>query len=107
MLISKSGHREATYGGRIEQTAAGLHASVFRLFSRYVPPYANVVDLGSGDGAWAKRLHDAQYRVTACDRKVRKDRGFPYHEVDLNANSVTVFQRGSMMRSRFWKLSSI
>jgi 2-polyprenyl-3-methyl-5-hydroxy-6-metoxy-1,4-benzoquinol methylase len=61
-----------------------------------VAPNCNVLDLGSGEGAWAKRLHDASYRVTACDVNPRTDRRlpFPYHKADLNANFSGQFPRG-------------
>jgi hypothetical protein len=48
--------------------------------------------LGSGTGAWAKRLLGASYAVTACDFKVPKNGfEFPYHQVDLNQNFGTRF----------------
>jgi hypothetical protein len=86
MLRSK--HRTTTYGGLTECAARGLHTFAFRLFTKYVAPESSILDLGSGEGAWAKRLHDASYKVTACDAEVRADRGFPfpYHKADLNAD---------------------
>lgn len=93
-LASK--HRTTTYGGLIEVAAAGLHAFVFRLFKKHVPPNSNVLDLGSGEGAWAKRLHDASYKVTACDVQVRSDLDlpFPYRKADLNAAFSDNFLQG-------------
>ena len=93
-LTSK--HRTTTYGGLTECAAAGLHAFAFQLFRKYVPPNSSILDLGSGEGAWAKRLHDASYKVTACDVEVRPDRGFPfpYHKADLNANFSDNFPKG-------------
>ena len=93
-LTLRSNPRITTYRGLTECAAAGLHAFAFRLFSKHVPPDATVLDLGSGDGAWAKRLHDASYKVTACDVEVRTNRGFPYHRADLNANFSENFPHG-------------
>jgi len=92
MLTSK--RRGGTYGGLAEGAAVGLHVNAFRLFSKYVPRNANVLDLGSGDGAWALRLHNASYKVTACDVKVPSDRPFPFRQVDLNANFSDAFLEG-------------
>jgi SAM-dependent methyltransferase len=84
MLVSK--HRSSAYAGVLEMAAAGLHASAFELFRRHVSPGAKVLDLGSGAGAWAKRLHDASYCVTACDMEARNGFEFPYRRIDLNAS---------------------
>jgi SAM-dependent methyltransferase len=92
--ILASKHRTTTYGGLTECAAAGLHDFAFRLFRKYVPPHADVLDLGTGEGAWARRLHDASHRVTACDVEVRTDRGFPYRKADLNANFSENFPKG-------------
>ena len=81
-----SRHRTSTYGGTVECAAPGLHAFAFRLFGEYVAPGSNVLDLGSGEGAWEKRLHDALYKVTACDAQVRDGLPFPYQEADLNGS---------------------
>ncbi|MGB8772126.1 MAG: class I SAM-dependent methyltransferase [Candidatus Korobacteraceae bacterium] len=95
MLTSK--HRTTTYGALGERAAAGLHTFAFRLFRKYVPPNSNVLDLGSGEGAWATRLHDAAYKVTACDVEPPTDRGFPfqYDKADLNANFSDNFPKGA------------
>ncbi len=78
MFTSK--HRRRSYEGLPEKAAAGLHATAFELFRKYVSSGAKVLDLGSGAGAWAKRLHDASYSVTACDFEVPNERfEFPYH----------------------------
>lgn len=92
-----SKHRTTTYGGLNECAAAGLHAFAFELFKKYVPANASVLDLGSGEGAWATRLHDASYRVTACDVEVRAGRNYPftYAQADLNANFGDGFSKGA------------
>jgi 2-polyprenyl-3-methyl-5-hydroxy-6-metoxy-1,4-benzoquinol methylase len=64
------------------------------LFRKHVPPNAVVLDLGSGEGAWAKRLHDAGYKITGCDINVRHDRPFSYRSADLNANFSESFANG-------------
>src|SRR5205807_6374960 len=84
MFSSK--HRQSVYEGRPEMAAGGLHAKAFELFRKYVPPRAKVLDLGSGAGAWAQRLQNASYGVTACDLEPREGCEFPYHRVDLNGN---------------------
>jgi 2-polyprenyl-3-methyl-5-hydroxy-6-metoxy-1,4-benzoquinol methylase len=86
--IFASKPRTTAYGGLNESAAAGLHEFAFRMFRKYVPPHSDVLDLGSGEGAWAKRLMDASYEITACDAEPRAGRGLhcAYHKVDLNAN---------------------
>lgn len=87
--VLNSKHRPSAYTGISECAAPGLHSFAFHLFNKYVPPNSTVLDLGSGEGAWAKRLHDASYKVTACDVEVRSGCGdfpFPYRKADLNAN---------------------
>lgn len=92
-LASK--HRTTTYAGLTECAAAGLHAFAFRLFRRYVPLGSKVLDLGSGAGAWVMRLHDASYKVTACDAEPRTDSTFPfpYSKADLNGDFSNGFPR--------------
>jgi 2-polyprenyl-3-methyl-5-hydroxy-6-metoxy-1,4-benzoquinol methylase len=86
MFTSKP-RQSSGYKGLPEMTAGGLHVTAFELFCKYVSPGAKVLDLGSGAGAWAKRLYDASYSVTACDVEPRTDRlEFPCHVVDLNQN---------------------
>jgi 2-polyprenyl-3-methyl-5-hydroxy-6-metoxy-1,4-benzoquinol methylase len=64
-----------------------LHAAAFELFRKHVRAGAKVLDLGSGAGAWAKRLHDRGYSVTACDVEAPTDRFyFLWQVVDLNRN---------------------
>lgn len=94
--IFRSKHRATSYDGLGECAASGLHAFAFRLFEKYVPKHSNVLDLGSGAGAWAKRLHDASYKVTACDAEVPTDLRFPfrYGKADLNANFSDHFPKG-------------
>lgn len=84
ILISKT--RTGSYAGLVECAAHGLHEFAFHLFRKYVPPGSRVLDLGSGEGAWAKRLHNASYKVTACDAIPRNTQALPfaYHKVDLN-----------------------
>ena len=90
MFTSK--HRLSTYKDLPEMVAGGLHATAFKLFRNYVLPGAKVLDLGSGAGAWAKRLHDASYSVTACDLEARQEKfEFPCHRVDLNHNFAETF----------------
>ena len=89
-----SNYRGSSYEG-LPAGAAGLHEKAFGLFRKYVSSGARVLDLGSGSGAWAKRLHDASYDVTACDFKVPKERfEFPYHQVDLNQDFGATFGNG-------------
>ncbi len=92
MFASK--HHESTYAGLLEFAAAGLHAAAFQMFARYVPKNARVLDLGSGAGAFPKRLYDAQYSVMACDINPRTDRDFPYRKTDLNGDFSDQFEEG-------------
>jgi len=89
MFSSK--HRQSVYEGLSEMAARGLHAKAFTLFREYVSPGVKVLDLGSGAGGWAKRLHDASYSVTACDLEPKESFEFTYHQVDLNQNFAEAF----------------
>lgn len=51
-----------------ERTSPGLQAVVFETLSRLRPAPARVLDLGAGTGAWANRLLEAGYEVTALER---------------------------------------
>ena len=51
-----------------ERTSPGLHAVVFETLTRLRPAPARVLDLGAGTGAWANRLLEAGYEVTALER---------------------------------------
>ena len=51
-----------------ERTSPGLHGLVFETLRRVRPPPARVRDLGAGTGAWANRLRDSGYEVTALER---------------------------------------
>ena len=90
-MMFSSKHRQSPFEGRPEMAATGLHARAFKLFRKYVSPRAKVLDLGSGPGGWAKRLHDASYSVTACDLELEERLEFPYRQVDLNQNFAEVF----------------
>jgi 2-polyprenyl-3-methyl-5-hydroxy-6-metoxy-1,4-benzoquinol methylase len=94
MLAAK--HRATTYEGLGECAAAGLHAFVFRLFKKYVCSDSKVLDLGSGAGAWARRLHDASYNVTACDVDIPAVHNLNcrYERADLNGSFSDRFPKG-------------
>jgi 2-polyprenyl-3-methyl-5-hydroxy-6-metoxy-1,4-benzoquinol methylase len=89
----RSAHRQTSYKGLIEHAAAGLHERAIDLFRKHVPSGVKVLDLGSGGGAWAKRLFDAPYAVTACDLEPRDDFEFPYRKADLNRDFSEMFEK--------------
>lgn len=90
----QSKHHQSAYRGLPEKASRGLHESAFRLFRKYVLSGTKVLDLGSGSGAWAQRLHDASYLVTACDRDEPNERfEFPYYQVDLNQDFGDKFRK--------------
>jgi SAM-dependent methyltransferase len=92
MLTAK--HRQTTYKGLIEYAAGGLHAAAIDIFRKYVPLGGKVLDLGSGGGAWTKRLFDMPYDVTACDIEPRLDFEFPFRKIDLNTDFSELFDKG-------------
>lgn len=55
------------YQGIPECAMPGQHEAIYEVFRRMVAPGSRVLDLASGRGAWAQRLMDAGYNVTACD----------------------------------------
>jgi 2-polyprenyl-3-methyl-5-hydroxy-6-metoxy-1,4-benzoquinol methylase len=79
--------RQTRYGDLPELASGGLHARAFKIFRCHVSAGARVLDLGSGAGAWAQRLHDAAYDVTACDLEL-PPQAFPfsYLKLDLQRN---------------------
>jgi len=45
-----------------------LHARIFPVVQKHIAPAAGkVLDVGAGQGAFSKLLHDASYQVAACD----------------------------------------
>jgi len=91
-----STHRriQSRYKDLPEFTSEGLHARAFELFRRHVPAGARVLDLGSGSGAWAQRLHDASYAVAACDAEPPEGQfPFSYLRVDLDGDFGEKFAR--------------
>jgi SAM-dependent methyltransferase len=87
-----STHTKSTYSGVMECAPEGLHPFTFELFKKNLPSGAEILDLGSGEGAFAKRLSDAGYDVTACDIEPRSGRPFPYVSVDLNSEFSKAFR---------------
>jgi SAM-dependent methyltransferase len=57
----------SSYAGVPEFAVPGLHERLFDRLQNLAPSGSAVVDLASGAGAWAKRLLDQGYEVTACD----------------------------------------
>lgn len=55
------------YKGIAECAMPGQHDAIYKVFKDVVPAGSRVLDLASGRGAWARRLMDAGYEVTACD----------------------------------------
>jgi SAM-dependent methyltransferase len=69
-----------------------LREALFEMFSRRVLPGAKVLDIGSRDGVWPKRLHDTSYDVTACDIEIEApEQGFPHRRIDLNGRFAEAF----------------
>lgn len=89
--LFESKHRQTTYKGLLEYAAAGLHTASMELFRKYVSPGSKVLDLGSGGGAWAMRLFDVPYEVTACDLQPREGFDFPFRKIDLNQDFSELF----------------
>lgn len=56
------------YGGILMRANPTLHQEAFDLLRARVGPGARVVDVGSGQGAFAARLRDNGYHVTAVDK---------------------------------------
>jgi SAM-dependent methyltransferase len=75
-----------------ERTIPGLHARVFEMLRGHCLPPAEVLDLGAGSGAWANRLADHGYRVTAVERDSAGYRGAaPLLVADLNKAFSSLF----------------
>ena len=82
-MATTSRTNRSYYHDRIEMTVPGLHKTVFTSFRRHVPVGANVLDLGSGAGAWCMRLVNGGYRVVATGLHERLA-PFPFRRIDLN-----------------------
>jgi SAM-dependent methyltransferase len=54
--------------GLAEKAPPGLHAAAFEVLGRFARSGGRVLDLGAGTGAWANRLMQHGYAVTAVDR---------------------------------------
>jgi SAM-dependent methyltransferase len=79
-------HDRTTFRGLVECTAPGLHDAAFSLFARHVPLSASVIDLGSGEGAWALRLACEGFDVQGFDVVPRDEGPIPVRAVDLNGD---------------------
>jgi cyclopropane fatty-acyl-phospholipid synthase-like methyltransferase len=71
------------YSGIPECALPGQHAAIFKILSGFLKSSSRVIDLASGRGAWAKRLADAGYTVTATELHPEICR-VPCIEIDLN-----------------------
>lgn len=58
---------KSEYKGIPECAMPGQHDAIYTVFKEAVPSGSRVLDLASGRGAWARRLRDEGYEVTACD----------------------------------------
>lgn len=58
----------AYYDGILMRANPALHQEAFDLLRAKVRPGANVIDVGSGQGAFAARLRDNGYNVTSVDK---------------------------------------
>jgi SAM-dependent methyltransferase len=70
----------------------GLHEYVFRLASELIASNAQILELGSGSGAFACRLVDNGYQVTCCDITAENFgilENVPFIEADLNSEFST------------------
>jgi len=75
------------YRGILIKADTGVHEQAIALFHQYVPPGSRVLDVGAGTGAFARRLADSGYRVTAIDENadewVPEDIPFVKLNIDL------------------------
>lgn len=55
------------YKGIQMLAAKGLHEHLVKLATHDLPKHAKILDVGCGRGALSLRLHDADFKVTACD----------------------------------------
>jgi len=55
------------YRGIAIHADSGVHEQAIRTIQRHVPPWASIVDIGAGAGAFSARLTDLGYSVTALD----------------------------------------
>lgn len=70
------------------RTLSGLHQAVQPTLQSLVPGGATVLDLGAGTGAWAHRLTQLGYRVTAVEleRSAFRAEGVECLQIDLNSH---------------------
>lgn len=74
------------YKGIPEIAFGGLHSYILNCLLDNVPVGSSILDLGSGRGAWASRLTDNGYKVTACDLNSQSFQlsEIPCLSIDLN-----------------------
>ncbi len=74
------------YKGIPASVQGGLHESMFAFLEKHVHSGASVLDAGAGYGAMSLRLHEAGYRVEACDADISdwQVSQVPVWELDFN-----------------------
>lgn len=86
------------YGDILMRANPSLHEEAFAVLQSYSLPGQRVIDVGSGQGAFAARLGDEGYAVTSVDKNIDdfKAKGVEFQPVDFDdARQVDAFKQGS------------
>jgi len=74
----------------------GLHEFVLNVVRRFISPNAQILELGSGSGAFSMRLMDAGFQVTCCDissERFEISESAPFIEANFDSLFSTQFDR--------------
>jgi 2-polyprenyl-3-methyl-5-hydroxy-6-metoxy-1,4-benzoquinol methylase len=85
-LFQIGGEKSASYDGILMRANPSLHAETLMQAKDYFPKNAKIVDLGAGQGAFSKRLHDNGYDVLSVDMDPSdfKAAPIPFKAVNFN-----------------------
>jgi 2-polyprenyl-3-methyl-5-hydroxy-6-metoxy-1,4-benzoquinol methylase len=89
--IIQLGSAQAKYYNNIIMKAhPELHSEVADVIKKYVHKNSDIIDFGSGEGAFALRLSDLGYNVIAVDQNEKDYKGtnIPFHAVNFNNPSL-------------------
>jgi 2-polyprenyl-3-methyl-5-hydroxy-6-metoxy-1,4-benzoquinol methylase len=84
-LLTTEGSKLEYYNGKLIHACNGLHDDAISQAHKHFPPGSRIIDIGSGAGAFAERLHDNGFHVTGIDIDDSEwtSAEIPFHTIDV------------------------